>query len=123
MFHFIAKARSEGLILICLLAVFLSAGSALTTGGMDVHSAGMACQTSSPVSAAYTITVCFTEPLDGATISGLQTVTATATSTGASPGVRSLIFYVGGQYLLTDYQAPYTFTLPTTRWVDGNQTL
>jgi len=30
-----------------------------------------------------------------------------------------MIFYLNGQYLLTDYQAPYSFTLPTPDWADG----
>ncbi len=50
----------------------------------------------------------------------MLTVTATATVTGTNPGIQRMVFYLtGGVYLLTDYQSPYTFTLATTKWVDG----
>ena len=53
-------------------------------------------------------------------LTGNAVVTATATVTGTNPGVQRMVFYLtGGVYLLTDYQSPYTFTLPTNKWVDG----
>jgi hypothetical protein len=33
--------------------------------------------------------------------------------------VAKLIFRLNGAYLLTDFQAPYTFTLPSDKFVDG----
>jgi len=82
--------------------------------------AGSNCQASSP---SYTVTVCITVPADGAGVSGLQTVTATVNVTVPNPGISKLIFYLNGQYLITDYQAPYTFILPTEKWVDGAELL
>jgi hypothetical protein len=38
---------------------------------------------------------------------------------GVSPGVAKLIFSLDGEYLLTDYEAPYTFVLPTQVMADG----
>ena len=90
---------------------------------IPASAAGNACRTSSPVSAAYAVTVCITAPADGAIVSGVRNVTATATVTGTSPGVARLVFYLGGEYLLTDFQTPFSFSLPTTKWVDGTRLL
>ena len=84
---------------------------------------GTGCASSSPSSGAYTVTLCFSDPLDGSTLVGDTAVTATINVSGTSPGVQRVIFYLDGAYLLTDYQSPYTFTLPTAKWVDGNHTL
>jgi hypothetical protein len=81
------------------------------------------CQDSSPTGA-YTIRVCFTGPDDGSTVSGTVPVSATvAVVSGTSPGIRRMVFSLGGGYLLTDYSAPYSFKLRTTRWVDGSYSL
>src|SRR3954465_968978 len=79
------------------------------------------CSASGPASGAYTVTLCFSSPAVGATLVGDQTVTATMTVSGTNPPTAGgkLFFYLSGQYLLTDYQSPYSFTLPTNRWVDG----
>jgi len=88
-----------------------------------VSAAGTECQSSSPVSAAYTVTVCITSPADGAVVSGNTSVTATVNVAGTNPGVQKLEFYLGGEYLLTDYASPYTFVIPTTKFVDGSRLL
>jgi chitodextrinase len=85
--------------------------------------AGNNCLTNTSSSGLYTVKVCIDNLTDGAILSGTQTVSATPTRTGADPGVSKLIFYLNGEYLITDYQSPYTFTLPTTKWVDGSYTL
>ena len=85
--------------------------------------AGNNCNTSGPASSAYTVTVCITTPSDGASVSGLQTISTTVTTSGTTPGVAKLIFYLNGEYLLTDFQAPYTFVLPTDKRVDASYTL
>jgi fibronectin type 3 domain-containing protein len=57
-------------------------------------------------------------------MTGPTPVTATATVTsGTSPGIRRLAFYMDGQDILTDYQTPYTFSLPSQKYVDGLKTL
>ena len=33
-----------------------------------------------------------------------------------------MVFWLDGSYLLTDYSPPYTFTLPTSKFVDGSHT-
>jgi chitodextrinase len=85
--------------------------------------AGTNCVTSTSPGGTYTVTPCITSPADGATLVGAQTVSATFTTTGANPGVAKLIFYLNGQYLITDYSSPYSFTLPTNKWVDGSYVL
>ena len=69
------------------------------------------------------MTICITNPIEGAALSGEASVSATVSVTGTSPGVQRIIFYLDGSYLLTDYQSLYTFTLPTAKWVDGNHIL
>ena len=96
-------------LVVSLLAPMPSAGAA------------PACATSGP--GGYQVTVCISAPADGATVSGENTVTGTANATGSSPGVQRMRFYIDGGYMLTDYQAPYTFTLPTQWFVDGTHAL
>jgi chitodextrinase len=114
---FIARGRLAFVLVLLLLVIALALGS----GGANATAS--ACHTSGPVDGSYAITVCIGDPADGATVSGEQSVTATTSVTGTSPGVKRLVFYLDGQYLLTDYQAPYAFRLPTDRFVDGSKTL
>ncbi len=72
----------------------------------------------------YTVRLCLTAPADGATLTADSPVSATVTTiAGTSPGVQRVVFSVDGQYLLTDYTTPYTFTLPTNKFVDGPRVL
>ncbi len=86
-------------------------------------SAAATCIASSPASGLYSVSVCLTAPGSGSTLTGNATVTGTVSATGTSPGAARMVFYLSGSYLLTDYQSPYTFTLPTLDWVDGAYTL
>jgi hypothetical protein len=88
-----------------------------------VAAAASGCASSSPATGEYTVTVCFTTPASGATLSGVANSTAVVTVSGTNPGVRRIVFYLNGAYLLTDYQSTYTFSLPTQRWVDGSYKL
>ncbi len=82
------------------------------------------CRTSGPSGGAYTLTLCLS-PVDGSTVTGTQPVAATLTVNGVDPHTAKVIFYLDGQYLLTDFQGPssYTFLLSSARWVDGSHTL
>ena len=72
----------------------------------------------------YSIRICITAPADGAVLTGDTTITATtAPVSGTSPGVQRMVFWLDGSYLLTDYSPPYTFTLPTSKFVDGPRVL
>jgi len=95
----------------------LSNTASVTTPGSPTNT----CQDSSP--GAYTVTVCITAPAPGASLVGDASVTASVAVSGASPGVQKVIFWLGSEYVLTDYQAPFAFTLETTRWADGARTL
>jgi chitodextrinase len=106
-----SAARSVAIVVACTASLGLVSVPA---------NAGTPCRTSG---SSYTVTVCFTEPADGAALTGVRTVTTTLTVNGTNPGVQKLLYYLGGDYLLTDYSAPYTFTLPTDRFVDGPRKL
>src|SRR3954466_5133160 len=101
------------LSVLCLVAAFRPAGAEAATQ----------CQASSPPSAAYSVSVCLSQPTAGAAVTGDLTTTATVSTTGAAPGTQKLVFYVDGVYALTDYEAPYSFALPSTRWGDGSHTV
>lgn len=95
----------------------------LATFPMPAFAQGTGCATSGPTSAAYTVTVCITSPANNTILTGEATMTATVNVTGTNPGVQKLLFYLGGQYILVDYVSPYTFALPTTKFVDGSRLL
>src|SRR6266508_1316624 len=99
----------------------LSLALVLALPPMRVRAAG--CTASGPASGAYTITLCITNPADGATVTGLQPVTATGTLSGSPPSLQWLAFYLDGQNLLSDYVSPYTFNLPSDRFVDVTRVL
>jgi Calcineurin-like phosphoesterase/Bacterial Ig domain/Putative Ig domain len=71
----------------------------------------------------YAATVCFTQPVDGATLTGDASITASVSVNGIHPGIQKVVFRLDGGYLLTGYSAPYTFSLPTDRFVDGARVL
>jgi fibronectin type 3 domain-containing protein len=85
--------------------------------------AAPSCQVSGPTSGAYQATVCLTAPDDLATVTGDATVTATVAVSGKNPGIRQVQFDLDGDYLLTDFEAPYTFKLPSDKWADGARQL
>ena len=107
--------------------VVLSLLVAPLTGGNSIVSAAPltapTCHSSSPSSGAYTVSLCFSTPAASATLTGNTTVTVAATVTGTNPGIQRMVFYLNSLYQLTDYQSPYTFTLPTAKWVDGTYSL
>ncbi len=82
------------------------------------------CADSSPVSLLYTVEVCITNPASGTTFTGNGTITGTVSLvSGTNPGVEQMTFFLNSTYLLTTFTSPYTFTLPTNRYVDGTYTL
>ncbi len=100
-------------------AANLQAGTATGSGSLPLSK----CAASSPSSNKYQITLCFTAPGDGSALSGDAAVTTALTASSGSPGTERVVFYLNGIYLLTDFQSPYTFTLPTENWMDGNYNL
>lgn len=71
----------------------------------------------------YTASVCLGAPASGATVTGDVTVTASVTIKGTSPGLAKTEYALDGQYLLTDFQSPWTFVLATSDFVDGAHVL
>lgn len=103
------------------LALILAIIGGFSSAPTSVYAAG--CATSGPTSGAYTITVCITSPADGVTVTGVQPVSATISIAGTQPSIQWLAFFLDGQNLLIDYVTPYTFDLPSDRFVDGNHVL
>jgi chitodextrinase len=108
-----------------LLAVAsLLAVAVATLAGLPPASAAATCQDSSPAGGTYTVRVCLTAPDAGQNLTGKVPVTATASVvSGTGPGFQRMVFTLDGQYLLTDYQPPYSFTLDTRRFLDGPYTI
>ena len=86
-------------------------------------SAEPACASSSPSTGAYTVTVCVTEPGAGSTLTGEVAVAATVSVSGSSTSISRVIFGMDAEYVLSDFQAPFSFTLPSPRWADGIRNL
>jgi hypothetical protein len=79
-----------------------------------------ACSTSSgPVGGAYAVVVCFSGPTPGQVVSGDATVAISTSVTGVSPGIRRVVYTMDGANLLAAFAPPYSFVVPTTKWVDG----
>ena len=97
--------------------IALAAAAAWALAGASTAAASETCDTSSPPGGAYEVRLCVDAPSGG--LSGDVPVAASVTTTGADPGVRRVFFRLDGVHLLTDYDAPYEFTLPTDRFADG----
>jgi chitodextrinase len=91
--------------------------------GSTPAAAASTCNTSGPSGNAYTVTLCITAPDAGSTLTGSTTVSSTVSVTGTNPGVQELVYTLNGSDLLWDFQAPYTWVLDSTRWLDGNYSL
>lgn len=112
-------------------ATSLMAGVAVVTawliaGTAPAASAASTCTLSTDPTISYTVNLCIDAPPAG-TVTGSTTVTASATvtpiATAPASSVREMVFTLDGNDLLWDYQAPYTWTLDSTRWMDGTYTL
>ena len=108
---------------ISVLAVTLILTLGIAAASTTVAVAATGCALSTPPSGAYSVTLCFTTPSDGAALSGNVTVTPSISVTGTNPGIQRLVYYLDGQYVLTSYQSPYTFSLNTALWIDGPHNL
>jgi fibronectin type 3 domain-containing protein len=115
-----ARALARVALVLALTSVTAVATALVGTSAAD---AAAVCQDSSPAGT-YVVRICLSAPADGSTLSGKVAVTATASVvSGTGPGFQRMVFSLNGQYLLTDYSRPYTFTLDTRRFVDGSYTL
>ncbi len=106
-----ALVRRIGVLLLLFALSSLSTAHQLVAQGE-----GCASSTSAT---GYQVNVCLAAPLPNATLEGVSAVSARITTSGTDPGIRRVTFYLDGEYLLTDYEAPYEFLLPTDRFPDG----
>lgn len=104
------------------MLVFFEPLAGFTNPGL-VYAQGSACSSSSPAAGNYNVTICFTNPLTDSSLTGDARVTVNANVSGGNPLIRKVIFFLNNSYLLTDFEAPYSFTLPTTYWADGSYTI
>ena len=81
------------------------------------------CVTQEPEGKPYRVILCIEQPAGGASVSGTQQVSMSVTVEGAQLGVRSIVTYLDDAYLLTDFEEPYEFVLPSERFVDGAHSL
>lgn len=105
------QALSRLLALLVLVPVLLVPVLSSTSGA---HSH---CARSGPQGAGFKVTVCITAPSEGAVLSGTVPVT-TSVTTSDGRDARAVVYSLDDRYLLTDSQPPFTFLLPTERWVD-----
>lgn len=100
------------------LALCLGIVASASAGPRSARAAD-GCVTQEPEGRAYRVVLCIEAPTGGVSLSGPSVVTSTITVEGAQLAVRSAVFYLDGAYLLTDFESPYEFVLPTDRFVDG----
>jgi Calcineurin-like phosphoesterase/Bacterial Ig domain len=81
------------------------------------------CVTSGPSSGGYTVDVCLVHNGNNVTVTGSLLITGTLDVIGSPSLVQIVRFYLDDQYLLTDFEAPYTFELPTDHFIDGTHRL
>ena len=105
------------------LFIFILLAQASHTFGSVAQATNSSCQSTLSPAGDYTIMICLTAPENDATISGIVPTTATVSVTGNSPGVQKVIFYLGNEYLLTDYTTPYTFSFLSEAFTDKRHTL
>jgi hypothetical protein len=117
-------ARRWSLLVMMLLAAVMA--PLRLSPPIPVTAAGPACTTSGPGAGTYTARVCLSTS-GTTTLIGNVAVTTTVTAASGTPPV---IKRVSGKIVkgtisstlssvLSDYAAPYTYTLPTARWTDG----
>ena len=107
-----SHARFFGYLL--LLLVFIA------TGIPSVNAASV-CNTTKQGNTS--VEVCIDAPANNAVVSGVVSVNMSVTVSGSSTGIAKIITYLDGAYLLTDYNSPYFFELPTTYFADANRQL
>ena len=106
---------------IMLLVLIVGLTNQLSAAPVQADPVG--CSTSVNTTDNYSLTICFTSPLDGDVLNKDNPVTVTVSYVGAHPNLSRIDFFLNGNYLLEAISPPYTFTLPTTFFVDGNYSL
>lgn len=110
-----------GLTVILLLILLVSFWGLQPINQVTAASAG--CSDSTGPNGAYVVTVCVTNPVAGTALVGAVPVTISISVSGSNPGIQRIQYTLNTSYLLTAFASPYSFSLPTTQWVDGSYTL
>ncbi len=114
-----AQSLARATIIILLATSLL----AITYGSIWAHTEQATCISNSPSSGSYSVNVCIDQPADGSTITDIAQVDVSITTTGINPGTAKIRAYLDGEYLLTDYQAPFAFEVTTDHIADGLHSL
>jgi hypothetical protein len=77
------------------------------------------CASSANPSGSYTVTLCFTTPESGSVVNGAVSINASVNISGKNPGISRVEFFSNDKGLISDFQSPFTFLLPSTKWQDG----
>ena len=119
MVRYILNKKRRALVILVLLAFFALPFS----GSTPAVAAASACISGSKSPKKYVASVCIAAPANGSVLKTDTTIIATVTVTGKDPGIQHVAFYLNGTPVLEDFNAPYSFTLPISKWVDGAYTL
>ena len=134
--------RAWGLVIVAPLFA-LGALTSIAVSEKPPAALAQNCSQATGSAGAYTLVTCITVPSSGATVSGVQSVVATAkiTQTGSSVRMNNIAFCLGvddcdaqptpDNYVMTSYQPTisadgtrtYTFDLDTSLWPDGQHRL
>lgn len=118
--HIAARRLAGGRQWLCVCVCLLALASVGTASAEAAAGAAGGCATSGAASGSYSTTVCLTTPTAGATVRGDTAISTSISTFGASASVQKVVFYLDGAYVLTDFEAPYAFTLPMSHYVDGS---
>src|SRR5437764_7147879 len=112
------RAKRRSIALMSVLAVILGVSALRSPAAL----AAASCTTT--VSTNYTVQVCITAPMAGATLTGNTAVSATATIQSGTATLSFISFTLDGRALASSFIGPtYGFTWHTSHWVDGSHTL
>ena len=77
------------------------------------------CNSSSPASGDYVVTLCLENVTDNATLNGSAPISVSFRFAGSHPNVRQLFYSLGDETLSIDLATDDTFVLPTDEFPDG----
>jgi hypothetical protein len=106
-----------------LLGVVLILTTWLAPARVAFAATGAGCATSGPSSGSYSVTICFDGLSNNSSLSGDVGIAPSFSVSNTSVLMRHMVYYLDDVYLLTAYQKPYNFVLPTKFFPDGKHVL